>query len=518
MAAFQKHLQQLSTEPVADEEKTSATASRSAIAMIVIATLLCVGAALLAIVVWQWQLSAMGHVASTVHDRHADPGHTHSHGPADDPHDHAAHGLHNHAADGPHDHSTDAHLSPTPGSISHPGHDEAASLALSAQGRLNVGLELVTVKRQDFDRTVAIPATIVDRPGRSRITVSAPMTGIITRIYPIQGEAVVPGQTLFDLRLTHEDVVEKQSNLLRDLGQLDVLKHEIQRLEGVTRTGAVAGKTLLEREYERQKLEATIGAAQQALKLHGLTEEQIATIVDDRQLLQKVAIVAPEVADSHPAEQHEDVLQLQTLNIQHGDHVTAGTPLGQLTDHCVLYIEGQAFEHDADLLNRVAYEGVTVNASVEGDDAEILHDLKVLYIENQVEIESRALRFYVELPNSLVRNETKSDGRRFVGWKHRPGQRVELRIPVESWSDQIVLPVDAIVRDGAESYVFRQYEDHFDRLTVHVLHRDPRWAVIDTDGTLSPGDVVAGKGAFQIHLAMKNKSGAAVDPHAGHNH
>ena len=33
-----------------------------------------------------------------------------------------------------------------------------------------------------------------------------------------------------------------------------------------------------------------------------------------------------------------------------------------------------------------------------------------------------------------------------------------------------------------------------------------------------PGDVVAGSGAYQIHLALKNKAGGGIDPHAGHNH
>jgi hypothetical protein len=30
--------------------------------------------------------------------------------------------------------------------------------------------------------------------------------------------------------------------------------------------------------------------------------------------------------------------------------------------------------------------------------------------------------------------------------------------------------------------------------------------------------VVAANGAYQIHLALKNKSGGAIDPHAGHTH
>ena len=76
----------------------------------------------------------------------------------------------------------------------------------------------------------------------------------------------------------------------------------------------------------------------------------------------------------------------------------------------------------------------------------------------------------------------------------------------------------ARVDDGAEAYVYRQNGDHFDRVPVRVLFRDSRSAVVENDGALYPGDVIAGRGAYQMHLALKNKSGGAIDPHAGHHH
>jgi cobalt-zinc-cadmium efflux system membrane fusion protein len=81
-----------------------------------------------------------------------------------------------------------------------------------------------------------------------------------------------------------------------------------------------------------------------------------------------------------------------------------------------------------------------------------------------------------------------------------------------------VLPVEAVAREGAESFVFQQNGDHFDRVTVHVKYRDQFWAVIENDGSLFPGDVVALRGAHQLQMALKNQAGGGVDPHAGHNH
>ena len=42
--------------------------------------------------------------------------------------------------------------------------------------------------------------------------------------------------------------------------------------------------------------------------------------------------------------------------------------------------------------------------------------------------------------------------------------------------------------------------------------------MIANDGSLFPGDVVAVSRGQQLQLALKNKSAAAIDPHAGHNH
>jgi hypothetical protein len=95
---------------------------------------------------------------------------------------------------------------------------------------------------------------------------------------------------------------------------------------------------------------------------------------------------------------------------------------------------------------------------------------------------------------------------------------VELRVPVERWENRIVLPVDAVAKDGVETYVFQANGQRFDRRPVHVEHRDRLWAVIANDGSLFAGERVAVSGAEQLQLALKNAQQGGVDPHAGHQH
>ena len=118
----------------------------------------------------------------------------------------------------------------------------------------------------------------------------------------------------------------------------------------------------------------------------------------------------------------------------------------------------------------------------------------------------------------MVLDQQSSDGRRFIEWRFKPGQRLELHAPVERWENQLVLPAEAIVEEGAERFVYRRHGAAFERVPVHVEYNDGRAAVVGQVCELSPGDVVAGKGAFQMHLQMKNADGGAVDTHAGHSH
>jgi multidrug efflux pump subunit AcrA (membrane-fusion protein) len=302
-----------------------------------------------------------------------------------------------------------------------------------------------------------------------------------------------------------------------------VFGREVRRLEKATADGLIAGKTLLERTYEQQKQEAALRAQRQALLLHGLSEKQVDAIVSTRTLLQSLTIHAP-LHDPSPSPSPGNAaspLQVQQLKVAQGKHVAAGDTLCTLMDNSVLYIEGRAFEQDIAAVNRVAAAARPVSAvlgSKSSGDEDVVRGLRILYLDDKVERESRAFHFFVTLPNHLLRQDETPDGRRFVYWQFKPGQRTRIRIPVELWTDRIVLPVEAVAQEGAESYVFEANDGHFDRRAVHVEYRDQESAVIANDGVLRLGATVAITNAHQMQVALKNKSGGGVDPHAGHNH
>jgi cobalt-zinc-cadmium efflux system membrane fusion protein len=93
-----------------------------------------------------------------------------------------------------------------------------------------------------------------------------------------------------------------------------------------------------------------------------------------------------------------------------------------------------------------------------GDTHDELNDLQIEFVASNIDVQSRTLKFYLPVRNELLRDETDAAGRRYIMWKYRPGQRMTLRVPVEKFDQQIVVPVDAVADDGAESFVFWRTE------------------------------------------------------------
>lgn len=401
----------------------------------------------------------------------------------------------------------------------HGSHDSSTSIELSARGLKNIGFEPFEVTPGTYQRKLKLPAIVVERPGRSQIHITAPLTGIVTAIHAVNGDAVDSGDVLFDIRLTHEELVSAQREFLESIAKLRVVRREIARLEGLPE-GVIAGKQIIQQEYEKEKLEAALRSAEQAMLLHGLSEEQITEVRSTGELFRDITIRAPK--HDHPDEacQGPHLLTVQKLGVARGEYVEMGRELAVLADHCELHIEALAFEDDAPALRAAAESNRKVTAALIGEDSPDgqLNELEILYVAGQIDAESRALKFYVRLPNQVALHKTLPSGRQVLEWKFKPGQRMQLRVPVETWENQLVLPVDAVVDEGAEAYVYQQNGDHFNQVPVHVLYRDRAGVVIANDGALFKGDVIAGRGAYQMHLALKNMSGGAADPHAGHHH
>lgn len=396
-------------------------------------------------------------------------------------------------------------------------HAEAAApseqVLLTAQAQKNLRLTSKPLKADTFWKSISVPGIVIDRPGYSDRGVVAPVTGIVSRIHKIAGNTARPGEVLFTLKLLSESLHLTQTDLFKSTQ--DIKLAEAQRKRLVASAGAVAEARIIEVDNQITRLEVAVKAYKQELLNRGLLPEQIEGVTEGKFVSEIPIFVpsrpadpaSPTPAAKAPAEPL--AFEVQELKVELGQQVQAGQTLCLLANHQLLAVEGRAFRDESPLLERVVKEGWPVEVDFEeepghGWDANG-QTFRVNYVANTIDPDSRTFRFLMSLDNQS--RVVEKDGRVQTLWRFRPGQRVRLLVRVEEVKNVFVLPPEAVARDGADAYVFRQNGDVFDRKPVQVVYQDRQHVVVANDGSVPPGVYVAQTGAAQLNRMIKSQSG-----------
>jgi len=407
--------------------------------------------------------------------------------------------------------------------------DEPKVLKLSPQARRNLELVSKPVALETYWRTIQVPGVIVDRPGLSDRGVTSPAVGVVTQVHAFAGDTVKAGETLFTLRLFSEYLQNTQSELFKATRETELVKEERARIEGLARSGTIAGNRIIELDQRIRRQDGLIQAYRQDLLTRGLVPSLIQQITEGR-FVSTIDVVAPPPVSDVRREREirpvafvddqfgEDlVYEVQELSVDLGQQVQAGQLLSVLSNHRSLYIEGHAFKQEAPMLEHAARNGWPIEVEFAEDDSRhwppLEQTFQIHHLANTIDSASRTFDFFIPLTNQSRSYE--KDGQTFVVWRLRPGQRVRLHVPLEELENVISLPAAALVREGPEAYVFRQNGDLFNRISVHVLHEDRRNVVLANDGSVAPGVYLAQGSAASLNRVLKAQAanGVRADVH-----
>ena len=187
----------------------------------------------------------------------------------------------------------------------HAGHDHAAhddagdESVLSPQALANMGIEVIEIEEEDFFVYESVPASIAETP-LSEQPVTAPIGGIVQVVSPRLGQKVNGGEVVVrlvrdslprpELGLTEDllkPATEQFHSTARELRQalkaLEIFEEELDRLNQfdlMTGDGLplIPRQNLIGLRYERARTQQTIDDLRRELRIHGITEEQLATI------------------------------------------------------------------------------------------------------------------------------------------------------------------------------------------------------------------------------------------------
>ncbi len=408
------------------------------------------------------------------------------------------------------------------------GKSELQMLELGEKARKNLNLAVKAVRPTDYWRTLTIPGVVADRPGVSDRGVTSPAVGVVAEIHAFPGDTVKPGQRLLTLRLFSEYLQATQTQLYKASQEVKLVQEQIERLNSVASSGAVSGSRLIEQRNELQRQQTLIQASKQELLNRGLTPDQIA-LVTDGAFISTIEVLAP------PPRAHETVLdglvkpeiqtvgfkvasdigyEVHSLGVELGQTVQAGDLLANLANHQSLFVIGHAFKREAGLLEQAAQNKVPLGLEFAEDSNEmwpaIDQQFQIRHLSNTIDTATRTFDFFVPLINQS--RTYQKDGMTFLVWRFRPGQRTRIEVPVEKLANVYVLPSEAVVREGADAYVYRQNGDLFNQIPVHILHEDRTHVVLANDQSITPGTFLAQNAAASLRRVLKAQSASGQQP------
>lgn len=413
-----------------------------------------------------------------------------------------------------------------------PANAEPKLLELSASARKNLGLAAKPAQPQSYWRAIQVPGVIVDRPGHSDRGITAPAVGVVSSIHAFPGDTVKPGDRLFTLRVLSEYLQNTQSELFKATREQQLVQAEYNRLAPLAKGGAIAESRVIEVDNQLRRLTAALQAYRQDLLTRGLSPAQIENVAAGKFVMEIDVVAPPPLSDEkrlvsiQPASAAaadaagQPTYEVQDLKTELGQQVQAGQLLCMLSNHQSLYIEGHSFKREAPFLERAAKNNWPVQ--VHFDEGEnhgwplFTGSFHIRHLANSLEPATRTFDFYLPLTNHSRSYE--KEGRTFLVWRFRPGQHVQLQVPVEEFKNVLVVPAAAVVREGPEVYAFVQNGDLFERRPVHVLYEDRLHAVLANDGSITPGTYLAQGSAAALNRVLKAQNTGGGLPPGAHFH
>ena len=380
---------------------------------------------------------------------------------------------------------------------------EIRSVRLSEEAVRGLDLQCAEARLEDYPKVIEVPGVMIDAPGRAR-AVSFPIAGVVAKVHVTPGEAVRSGDPLFTVQLASEFVQSTQTDLARSAKDLVVAVTRRDLTAKLVAAGTTREVALIEDENRVRGLTAQVEGHRRQLALFGLNAEQVKRAEAGDSVTEVVVVVPP---TNPPTPSTSDptpfAFEVESIAVAQGQGVTAGQLLARLADYRELLIEGQAFESEAGLVADATGEARPVGVDfLEPAPKVPAHETKlVIRSVGKTDPATRTFAFYAALTNEAKPYER--GGKTYLAWRYRPGRQVRLRVPTGTIPKVIVLPAGAVVREGADAFVFRQNGDAFDRKAVVIVAEDRLNVAIAPGNGIEAGVSVLRNNAAAVNRALK---------------
>ncbi len=346
--------------------------------------------------------------------------------------------------------------------------NSAELIALSPQQRDNLGIHTATLKPSSDVKSMSLPALTVV-PNDQLHIISTQQSGLITQLYVVEGNEVAMGQDL--LKVQSSDYLELQRDYLQLLSRFNLVENSYNKARTALNEGIMSEEKLLGIQSEFNELLAARNQKREALKLSGLTPEELNELEKTRMLVSDFIIRSP----------IEGVVLEQLASA--GERVDAATPIYKVGKLKPLWIE----IHVPLPLIKNSQIGNAIHVPEYGVDGKIITIGKQIHDADQ----------------GIMIRAVVDEGAE----KLRPGQFVQAQIMTENGGSSVYFEADknALIYTGNKSYVFVKRDNGFQPVEVTVISRTGNSAVIS--GNLDEDAKIAVTGTSALKAIMTGMGG-----------
>lgn len=149
---------------------------------------------------------------------------------------------------------------------------EQVLVTLSEDESKHASIELGQIERKNISNTIQASG-MLDVPPTNKVSISAPMQGVVKNTTVLQGSHVNKGETIAELQ--HADYIQLQQDYLDYSGQLDFLQSEYKRQTDLATEKVNAQKTVQQAKATYASMLAKTQGLRAKLQLIGIDPKQI---------------------------------------------------------------------------------------------------------------------------------------------------------------------------------------------------------------------------------------------------
>ncbi|MDQ1758222.1 efflux RND transporter periplasmic adaptor subunit [Achromobacter aegrifaciens] len=342
--------------------------------------------------------------------------------------------------------------------------DRSASFTVSDEQVAALGITMVPLSSAAPKVQAAYPAKVVMPPNADQV-VSSPVTGLLTEILVLPGQAVDEGASL--LNIASSEYGQLQLDLIQTAARASLARQNAQRERSLYAEGIIAQRRVQEAGAALSEAEAALRQAQAALRLAGMSDAELERLAKTATPQFTLTVRAGRkgvinAISARPGQRVDSTSGLVEISSTESLWLEIQVPAKEL----VTWVEGSL----------VTVPGREVSARLLSSTATVDVGSQTVTVRAAVDQSATPLR-----PGEILSAELASaDGPK--GWS---------------------IPLSGVAHDGKQAYVFIRSKDGFEARPVQLIAS--AGTVARVSGDLNEGEQVATAGVVALKGAwIKN--------------